>query len=228
MADTSKYKKSKYPNVYVTPSGGHYVRARVTDPATDKVVQIKKTHDTKDPLEALRWLQAETDRIRCGVPLVPSAKTRFSEFAAQLFENKVSVGDIKSAAGRTRWGSTLAHLIGGTQGDKAGKFVAGSATSSSIGLDASHVEAWKLAIAGHIKAGDYVPQRRTGGFRFLGSSARRPKGSSASLPWPRGTSTISTPTITSPIRRRSRTLFTLTKCLCSSNVFESSTRSTTP
>jgi len=228
MADTSKYKKSKYPNVYVTPSGGHYVRARVTDPATDKVVQIKKTLDTKDPLEALRWLQAETDRIRSGVPLVPSAKTRFSEFAAQLFENKVSVGDIKSAAGRTRWGSTLAHLIGGTQGDKAGKFVAGSATSSSIGLDASHVEAWKLAIAGLIKAGDYAPTTANGWLSILRVVCKASKRSSASLPWPRGTSTISTPTITSPIRRRSRTLYNLTRCLCSSNVFESSTRSTTP
>ena len=227
MADTSKYKKSKYPNVYVTPSGGHYVRARVTDPATDKVVQIKKTLDTKDPLEALRWLQAETDRIRCGVPLVPSAKTRFSEFAAQLFENKVSVGDIKSAAGRTRWGSTLAHLIGGTQGDKAGKFVAGSATSSSIGWTLRTSKRGSSGSPGSSRPATTLPQRRTGGFRFFGSSARRQK--EFGLPTlATGDIDDSTPTITSPIRRRSRTLYTLTRCLCSSNVFESSTRSTTP
>ena len=167
MADTSKFKKTKYPNVYETLSGGHYVRARVTDRSTDKIIQIKKTLDTKDPLEALRWLQAETDRIRSGVALPPAAKTRFSEFAAQLFENKVSIGDIKSAAGRTRWGSTLAHLVGGTQGEKAGKFVPGFGDVYIDKLHSSHIEEWKLGIAILIKAGDYSPTTANGWLSIL-------------------------------------------------------------
>ncbi|MEI9948228.1 MAG: site-specific integrase [Pseudomonadota bacterium] len=167
MADTSKFKKTKYPNIYETPSGGHYVRARVSDPSTDKIIQIKKTLDTKDPLEALQWLRAETDRIRSGVALPLAAKTRFSEFAAQLFENKVTIGDIKSAAGRTRWGSTLQHLIAGTHGDKTDKFVTGFGDVYIDKLHSSHIEEWKLGIAGLIQAGDYSPTTANGWLSIL-------------------------------------------------------------
>jgi integrase len=167
MADTSKFKKTKFPNVYTTPSGGHYVRARVLDPTTDKLVSIKKTLETKDPLEALRWLQAETNRIRSGVALPPVAKTRFSEFAATLFEIKIAIGDIKSAAGRTRWGSTLQHLIAGTQGDNAGKFVTGFGDVFVDKLHSSHIEEWKLGIAALIKVGDYSPTTANGWLSIL-------------------------------------------------------------
>jgi integrase len=167
MADTTKFKKTKFPNVYTTPSGGHYVRARVTDPTTDKLVSIKKTLETKDPLEALRWLQAETDRIKSGVALAPSAKTRFSEFAAQLFENKVKVRDIKSAAGRTRWGSTLPHLIAGTNGQKAGKHITAFGDVYIDKLHSSHIEEWKLGIADLIQAGDYAPTTVNGWLSIL-------------------------------------------------------------
>src|SRR6185369_14453497 len=167
MTDTSKFKKTKFPNVYETPSGGHYVRARVTDPSTDKIVQIKKTLDTKDPLEALQWLKAETDRVKSGVASPTPAKTRFSEFAAQLFENKITIGDIKSAAGRTRWKTTLPHLIAGTEGEKSGKFVTGFGDVYIDKLRPTHIEEWKLGIAALIKAGDYAPTTANGWLSIL-------------------------------------------------------------
>jgi hypothetical protein len=167
MTDTTRFKKPKFANVFSTPTGGHYVRARVTDPTTDKLVQIKKTLSTPDALEAFQWLQGEIDRIRSGVALPQPAKLRFSEFAAQLLEDKLKTGEIKSAAGHTRWVCTLQHLIAGTTGDKSEKFVSAFGDTYIDMLHVSHVEQWKLGVAGLIKAGDYAPATANGWLSIL-------------------------------------------------------------
>src|SRR6185369_9856263 len=113
MTDTSKFKKTKFPNVYETPSGGHYVRARVTDPSTDKTGQIKKTLDTKDPLEALQWLKAETDRVKSGVASPTPAIARFSDFAAHVFASTIACGDTKSAPGTRVPSRSLSYTTAG-------------------------------------------------------------------------------------------------------------------
>jgi hypothetical protein len=159
--------KTKYPNVFATSTGGHLVRARVTDPSTDTLVEIKKTIDTTDPLEALQWLQVEIERIKSGVALPQPAKLRFSEFAAQLLDDKVAVGDIKSAVGRSRWANTLEHLIAGTTGEKSDKYVPAFGDIFIDKLHVSHVEAWKLGIAALIKAGDYSPTTANGWLSIL-------------------------------------------------------------
>jgi len=168
--------KTKYPNVFATSTGGHLVRARVKDPSTDSLIEIKKTIDTTDPLEVLQWLQGETDRIKSGVALPTPAKLRFSEFAAQLLEDKVTVGEIKSAVGRSRWVNTLEHLIAGTTGEKSEKYVTAFGDIFIDKLHVSHVEAWKLGIAGLIKAGDYSPTTANGWLsvlRVICKAARR-------------------------------------------------------
>jgi len=159
--------KTKYPNVFATSTGGHLVRARVKDPSTDTLVEIKKTIDTTDPLQALQWLQGEIERIKSGVALPTPAKLRFSDFAVQLLEDKVAVGDIKSTVGRARWVNTLEHLIGGTTGEKSEKYVPGLGDIFVDKLHVSHVEQWKLGIAGLIKAGDYSPTTANGWLSIL-------------------------------------------------------------
>jgi integrase len=167
MTDTTRFKKTKFANVLSTPTGGHYVRARVIDPTTDKLVQIKKTLSTPDALEAFQWLQGEINRVRSGVALPQPAKLRFSEFAAQLLEDKLKTGEIKSAAGHTRWVCTLQHLIAGTTGDKSERFVPAFGDTYIDMLHVSHVEQWKLGVAGLIKAGDYAPTTANGWLSIL-------------------------------------------------------------
>jgi hypothetical protein len=58
-------------------------------------------------------------------------KTRFAEYAASLFEHKVKVLDIRSAKGRQIWQNTLEHLIGDTDGAKAGRRIPGGSVSFS-------------------------------------------------------------------------------------------------
>ena len=75
---------------------------------------------------ALKWLRDEQTRLRAGVDDSPEKpRQRFAVFAASLFEHKVKVRDIKSAAGRNKWSFTLEHLIAGTTGSKSGKYVTG-------------------------------------------------------------------------------------------------------
>ena len=166
MTSYAKLKKTKFQNVFATPTGGHYVRARVTDPTTDKLVTIKKTLQTKDPLEAFQWLQAEVDRVRSGTLLPQKVKPRFSEFAAQLLEDKLATREIKSSAGRTRWTCTLEHLISGTTGESE-LYVPAFGDMYIDKIHVSHVEAWKLGIAGLIKASDYSPTTANGWLAIL-------------------------------------------------------------
>jgi integrase len=166
MTNHARLKKTKFKNVFATPTGGHYVRARVTDPTTDKLVAIKKTLQTKDPLEAFHWLQGEIDRIRSGTLLPQRAKPRFSEFAALLLEEKLDKREIKSAAGRTRWTCTLEHLISGTTGESE-KYVPAFGDMYIDKIHVSHVEAWKLGLARLIEAEDYSPTTANGWLAIL-------------------------------------------------------------
>jgi integrase len=166
MTNWSALKKTKFPNVLETPTGGHLVRARVVDPTTDKLVTIKKTLQL-DAASAYQWLQAEIDRIRSGKPLQQPQKQRFSEFAAELQDDKLTKGEIKSAKGRERWGYTLEHLIAGTTGEKSGKHVPGFGDMFIDKVHASHVEQWQLGIAGLIQAGDYAPTTANGWLSIL-------------------------------------------------------------
>ena len=155
------------PGVWERREGGHVVRARAKDSTTGKLREIFKVMATTDAPTALKWLTDEQARVREGVEAAPKLTLRFNEFAAQLFEQKVKVRDIKSAKGRHKWGGALEHLIKGTKGKKSGLYVRGFGDFYVHKLHISHVESWKAEMAELITAGDYAPTTVNGWLAVL-------------------------------------------------------------
>ena len=154
------------PGVWERKEGGHLVRARVVDPVTGKLQEIKKVMPTADAATAYKWLADEKKRIRASVSSEALPKTRFAEFAASLFEHKLKVGDIRSAAGRNKWADVLEHLIGGTTG-KSGCRVEGYGEMFIDMITTAQVDAWKEGVAQLIAAGDYAPTTANGWLSVL-------------------------------------------------------------
>jgi integrase len=145
------------PGIWLRKEGGHLVRARIVDPATGRMKEIKKVLPETDQAMAHQWLTEELARIRAGVASAPPQQTRFADYAVSLLERKAERREIKSAKGRERWRYTLEHLIAGTTGEKSERFVSGFGEFFLDKLHVSHVEQWKTGIAGLIAAGDYAP-----------------------------------------------------------------------
>jgi integrase len=146
------------PGVWQRKEGGHVVRGRATDGKTGNQRDIFRVLPDADAPTALKWLRDEQERIRVGIDDSPATpKQRFAEFAASLFEHKVKVREIKSAAGRIKWASTLEHLIGGTTAPRSGKHVAGFGEFFVDKITTADVERWKEKLAELVAAGDYAP-----------------------------------------------------------------------
>lgn len=160
-------KEPVLPGVWQRKEGGHVVRARAKQGTTGKLKDIFKVLPEADAPTALKWLSDEQARVRAGHVSTEPLKTRFSEFAASLFEHKVKVGEIKSAAGRRRWKDVLEHLIGGTTGKASRKFVAGFGDYFLDRICTEHVERWKAEFADLIAAGDYSPTTWNGWLAIL-------------------------------------------------------------
>jgi integrase len=144
--------------VWQRKEGGHVVRGRATDSKTGKQRQVFRVLPEANPQTALKWLRDEQARIRTGADDSPEKpRQRFAVFAASLFEHKVNVRDIKSAAGRNKWSFTLEHLIGGTTGERSGKYVAAFGDMFVDKIETSDVERWKEQLAALVAAGDYAP-----------------------------------------------------------------------
>lgn len=158
---------TKLPGVWQRKEGGCLVRARVTESTTGRQREIKKVLPHADEAAAYQWLAEETARVRAGVTLAAPQKTRFAEFAASHFEEKVKLGQIRSARGRAKWATVLGHLIAGTTGESSGTFVSGFGEFYLEKLDSSHVESWAVGVAGLIKAGDYAPTTCNGWLAIL-------------------------------------------------------------
>jgi len=162
---TKKWKcwvaQTKVPGVWKRQEGGHLVRARVVDPTTGRMREIKKVLPQADEMTAYRWLTDEKARIQAGAPSAEPRRTRFAEYAAQLFERKVVTRDIKSARSRERWQHTLEHLIAGTGG------VPGFGEMYLGEIRPFHVEQWRVGIAGLIAAGQYAPTTANGWLAIL-------------------------------------------------------------
>ena len=152
-------KPTRLPNVWQVRSGGHLVRARVVDPTSGRMKEIKRVMPEADEASAYKWLQNERARVRAGVAtMVPQLNVHFADYAVSLFEKKSGPGGkIRSSAGRMRWRSTLSHLIGGTYGEKAGKHVGGFGELYVHKLHATHIETWRAGVSELIAAGDYAP-----------------------------------------------------------------------
>jgi integrase len=152
---------TRIPGVWKRKEGGHLVRARVKDPTTGKIRELKKVLPEADEATAFKWLADERNRIRAGLVLVAPQKTRFAEYAASLFEKKLLMKHIKSARGRERWRITLEHLVGETKGVTAfGEFFLDQ-------IRLAHVERWQMGIARLIAAGEYSPVTANGWIGIL-------------------------------------------------------------
>lgn len=152
---------TKLPGVWKRKEAGFLVRARVLDPTTGRQREIKKVLPEADAATAYKWLADERARIKEGLLLVQPPKTRFAEFAASLFERKVTTREIKSARSRERWKYTLEHLITGTDD------VPGFGEMFVDQIRVTHVEHWKMRIATLINAGRYAPTTANGWLAVL-------------------------------------------------------------
>jgi integrase len=152
---------TKLPGVWKRKEGGHLVRARVTDPTTGIKREIRKVLLEANEATAYQWLTDERTRIKAGVLSVAPPKRRFAEFAASLFERKVTIREIKSARSRERWKYTLEHLIAGTEG------VPGFGEMFIDQIQVAHVLGWKTGIAKLIAAGHYSPTTANGWLAIL-------------------------------------------------------------
>ena len=158
---------TKVPGVWRIKEGGYLVRARITDPATGKMREIKKVLTESNEATAFKWLHDERERVKVGLVADERQRMPFGDFAVSLFEQKVKLGQIRSAKGRERWRYTLEHLIGGTKGEQAGKTVPGFGEFHIERIQAAHIEAWKLSVADLIGAGDYAPTTCNGWLAIL-------------------------------------------------------------
>jgi integrase len=152
---------TKLPGVWKRKEGGHLVRARVTDPTTGHKKEIRKVLPGATEAMAYTWLTDERARVKAGVLSVPPPNTRFAEFAASLFERKVTTREIKSARSRERWKHTLEHLIAGTED------VPGFGEMFVDQIQTAHVLAWKTGIAKFINASLYAPTTANGWLSIL-------------------------------------------------------------
>ena len=151
-------RSTRIPNVWELKTGGHLVRARVSDPTTGRIKEIKRVMPEADEATAFKWLRDEVARVKAGVLKAQQARVHFADYAVSVFERKSAPGgSIRSSAGRTRWRSTLEHLIAGTYGEKSKKRVQGFGEIYVDKLHVTHVDDWKQGIGELIAADDYAP-----------------------------------------------------------------------
>lgn len=158
---------TKLPGIWQRKEGGFLVRARVTDATTGRLVEVKKVLPEATEATAFAWLDAERKRVKSGASLVAPPKTRFAEYAQQLYERKLTAREIRSARGRQKWATNLGHLVAGTHGRKAGRMVTGFGEMFLDQIGAKQVEAWKTDVAILIAAGDYAPATCNGWLAVL-------------------------------------------------------------
>src|SRR5215510_12734987 len=139
--------KPVLPGVWRRRDGGFHVRARVTDPRTGTMLEIRRAlPDVRRASDALQWLQAErAAKLQTG-PEGETVAPHFRDYAATILERKIGLGRIRSAAGRAKWASAIAtHLIpafGPLYVDQ---------------MQPSDVKTWQSKIAARIQRGELSP-----------------------------------------------------------------------
>jgi hypothetical protein len=78
------------PGVWRRKEGGFLVRGRAVDRRTGKLREILRTVEGVDASGAYRFLQSEVEKVRSGEVSEKESRIRFSEYAASLFERKVT------------------------------------------------------------------------------------------------------------------------------------------
>jgi len=157
---------TRVPGVWKRKEGGHLVRARVTEPTTGMLKEIKRVLPKADLATAYKWLEDEKARVRAGVDLEKRPKLRFADYATSLLERKIQTGDIRSPKGQERWSNTLVQLIAGTSLDEQ-IVVAGLGELFMDQIRAQHVETWKAGIVQLINGGQYSSHTANGWLSIL-------------------------------------------------------------
>jgi hypothetical protein len=78
-------------------------RGRARDFRTGKKHELMRTVRDTDAAGAYKHLQEALDEVRGGSAKAVVRRTRFSEYAASLFELKVLTGEVESAQTRENW-----------------------------------------------------------------------------------------------------------------------------
>jgi integrase len=151
-----------YEGVWERKEGGHLVRARVLDPRTSKMREVRWVlADEPDAVNAYRVLQDEVTRIKEGEAATTQARQLFSNYAVLLLRRKLTTKEIKSAAGCERWKNTLPHLIKRTED------VRGFGDLFVDEISVQHIELWRTDVASLINANRYAPSTANGWLSIL-------------------------------------------------------------
>ena len=98
------------PGVWRRKEGGFVIRARLKNPRTGQMNEIRSTVDVDSAEAAFLELQRRIEELRAGVNPQISVPS-FGEYAASLLERKIAKGEIKSSKTREKWGYTLEHHL---------------------------------------------------------------------------------------------------------------------
>jgi integrase len=144
------------PGVWRRKEGGFLIRARIVEARTGKLRQVRFVVQVPDAMAAFTCLQEEVAKVREGASRPQLLMPTFSAFAARLFEQKVTAGEIKSASGRTKWAQCLEHHLLPAFGPLA-----------LDQLRHADLAAWRVKMAEKINAGTYSPHTINGHLNVL-------------------------------------------------------------
>jgi integrase len=134
------------PGVYRRKEGGHLVRGRFRDPHSGKKREIRLTlPEVTDPRVARRRLLDELEHAT-SVDESSLRTPLFCDYAVSLLERKIMTGEIKSAQGRQKWGSTLEHHL-----------IPRFGVLPVNELRRQHIESWRAELGKRIHEGNLSP-----------------------------------------------------------------------
>jgi integrase len=140
--------RPELPGVWRRRDGGYHVRTRVRCPRTGRRVEINRAlPEVTRVRDAVAWLEQEAKRVvDASVAPEPARIPQFHAFATQVYERKLQLGKIRSAAGSAKWQSVLKHHLipafGPVYVDQ---------------LRTTDVKAWQAKVGAKIKAGKMAP-----------------------------------------------------------------------
>ncbi len=151
------------------------MRARVTNPTTGRMEEIRKVLPEADQAAAFKWLSDERARVRAGLGSAQLVRTRFGDFAISVLEHKVQQGHLRSQKSAERWKYTLEHLIGGTVTADGARHVPGFGDFFVDQIRPEHVEQWRAGVLELIASGQYSPNTTNSWLSILRVIAREAK-----------------------------------------------------
>jgi integrase len=136
------------PGVWRRQQGGFHVRGHSVDPRSGKMREINwALPNVSKARDAFAWLQGELEKIRTGaVADQPSIAPQFRAYAKTVFQRKLDLGKVRSAAGRDKWENIVDHHLIPAFGDL---YV--------DQLRPSDIKTWQTKVAAKIKADVLAP-----------------------------------------------------------------------